>query len=115
MDAGSFTVSAAFGILMILASFGNLKGIVAGDLPLLEGSRAIRGLLLIGLVAIGYALWDRQSVIDRTCESLRLAMDFDAGGRQEGRTLSFEQTTNLFMRMPDLREATKVCRAAHAG
>ena len=70
--------------------------------------------LLAGAAVFVYLVWERQAVIDKACESLRLAMDFQARGAAEANTLDFDTTVALFSRAPRLREATDICKAASA-
>lgn len=96
--------------LLIAGSWGLL---LSGPGTSLASVRAGAKWPLLGAAALFvYLVWERQAIIDKTCLSLRLAMDFEARLGAETSTLDFPTTVALFERMPRLREATDICKAA---
>lgn len=66
---------------------------------------------LVTLVILGGIIWDRQSVIDHTCAAMHRAMDFDAGGQSDPKTLDFQASVKLMTAVPGFKDAVKVCYA----
>lgn len=84
-----------------------------GELDVYKEKRAlIRWPLFAAIGLFIFAVWDRQAVIDETCLSLRNAMDFEAAGKRDVSTLDFDKTVELLVAMPNLKEATRICKAA---
>ena len=100
---------------LVVAAWGTLLR-PAESADVYRDARAKLKWPLIGAVCVfAYVAWERQGVINDTCESLRNAMDFDASGPRSARSIPFDKTVELFSISPSLQEATRICKAAYRG
>jgi hypothetical protein len=100
------------GIFFAVAAIGAALPPESGTFSLKQARRSVQFFTLISAILLVYVIWERQGKLQDACDSLRVAMDFEGNGTSIPGQLSFDQSVTLFERIPALREATRVCRAA---
>jgi hypothetical protein len=69
--------------------------------------------LALGLLAaLCYFTYHQYHTVTRICENLAIAFDITASGSQGEFSLGFEQTVDLFERLPNVRQASRICQTA---